>query len=102
MPYVDHSQGTRGLFVRKFIEAQCKGRVLGGRCCSESSECKQGTCGFRGGLVCKAHKLLYHLTLESNKEEEVRGRETHVLFEGRDFGLERLVLLKFEGLGFRV
>jgi len=25
---------------------------------------------FRGGLVLKAHRLLYHLTLASNKEEE--------------------------------
>ena len=32
----------------------------------------------------------------------LRGRKTHIVFEARDFCLERLVLLKVLGLRFRV
>jgi hypothetical protein len=39
------------------------------------------------------------LRIEAGK---VRGRETHIISEARYFGLEQLVLLKVQGLGFRV
>jgi len=39
---------------------------------------------FRGGLVFRAHRLLYHLTLrlESNKEEEEGRAHQSVVYDG--------------------
>ena len=51
---------------------------------------ESGCCGYRGGLVFKAHRPLYHSTqgtywtCNESQEEEEEGSDEHLLDSGHD------------------